>query len=162
MENKNYSVLYYSLGAVVFIIVIVLMFWFIAKGKNAALVGDLDQKVDQEITIPAGEIGNGTTAAKKPVTPSISYADALVKYKNSRIQLDETCQAIPNNVTYKNNTYVMVDNRSASPRSIKLGADYTVRAYGFRLIKLSSDTLPATFLLDCGNSQNVATILIQK
>lgn len=93
---------------------------------------------------------------------SISYADALVKYKDFRIQLDQSCQARPNNVTYKNNTFIMIDNRASVSRVVKVGSTFSLKGYGFKILKLSSAILPATWYVDCDKSQNVATILIQK
>lgn len=94
---------------------------------------------------------------------SISYAEALVKYKDTRIQLNNLCQATPNNVTFKNGTDIMIDNRSPVARSVKVGSSFSIKAYGFKIVKLSSPaTLPTTWLVDCDAAQNVATILIQK
>jgi hypothetical protein len=105
-----------------------------------------------------------TTYANQPV--SLSYEQALELYKdNKRIQISGTslCQVSPNNVMYKNGTSIMLDNRSAVTRTIKLGgATYNIEGYGFRIAKLSSATLPITFLMDCGTQQNVAKVLLQK
>jgi hypothetical protein len=98
--------------------------------------------------------------ATKPV--SLSYKDALIKYKDARLQLDKVCQASPDKMTFKNNSYLMVDNRSAVSRTIKVGSTFGLKAYGFKIIKLSSSKLPATWYVDCDKSQNVSTITIQK
>ena len=94
--------------------------------------------------------------------PTSSYGQALLKYGSTRIQFNTTCQATPNNVTYKNSTNIMIDNRSAVAHTVKVNSVYTIPAYGFKIIKLSSAILPVQFLVDCDNSQNVATILLQK
>ncbi|MEK7227921.1 MAG: hypothetical protein AAB681_01030, partial [Patescibacteria group bacterium] len=92
-----------------------------------------------------------------------SYANALVKYKDRRIQFDDTCRAFPSTVTYKDNTGIMLDNRSAQTRIIKVGSTYTVKPYGFKIIVLPDIYLKSkTLLVDCGAAQNVATILIQE
>ena len=98
-----------------------------------------------------------TTPAK-----SLSYAEALKLYKDKRIQLDTDCRATPSNVTFKNNTKIMIDNRSDVSRAVKLGSTMTIKPWGFKIVTLTSNTLPATLLLDCGALQNVASILIQK
>lgn len=112
-----------------------------------------------------------TTPAKKPTSApasqpaSLSYQKALELYKdNKRIQLsgDAFCQASPNNVMYKNGTSIMIDNRSPKTRTIKLIGTYSIEGYGFKLVKLSSAVLPATFLMDCNQQQNVAKVLLQK
>ncbi len=95
---------------------------------------------------------------------SISYEQALVTYKDSRIQLGSTdaCAATPRTSTFKNGTTIMVDNRGPVVRTVKVGSTYTINAYDFKLITLSSTNLPETVYVDCNNQQNVATILIQK
>ena len=93
---------------------------------------------------------------------TISYANALVKYKNFRVQLDERCQGSPDKMTFKNGTSIMVDNRSQAFRTVKVGSTFSIKPYGFKIVKLYSDTLPATWYVDCDVSHNVSTILIQK
>ncbi|MEK7585778.1 MAG: hypothetical protein AAB477_00890 [Patescibacteria group bacterium] len=97
-------------------------------------------------------------------TVSISYTKALQVYKDKRIQLGvgSGCPAHPRAMTFKNNTTIMIDNRAPIARTFKLGTTYSIKAYGFRLINLSSDKLPATWLLDCDKQQNVATVTLQK
>jgi hypothetical protein len=109
--------------------------------------------------------GSVDAPATKGVTPvSISYQNALIKYKDYRIQLapGATCAASPNSVTYKNGATIMIDNRGSTTRTLKIGSMYSVKGYGFKIIKLSAATLPAKLLVDCGAQQNVATILLQK
>ena len=97
------------------------------------------------------------------INTSISYADALVKYADRRIQLDPMCQAHPNNITYKDNTGIMIDNRSEKTRTIKIGATFTIKPWGFKIVVLPDVYLKTTtILVDCDQSQNVATILIQE
>jgi hypothetical protein len=110
----------------------------------------------------AGSIDMPAKTGVAPVT--ISYVNALAKYKDSRIQLapGTTCAASPSNVTYKNGTTIMIDNRAPVARTLKIGVTYSVKGYGFKLIKLSSAKVPATWLVDCDGQQNVATILLQK
>lgn len=121
----------------------------------------------------APEVNNTQTASEdNPVneTPasspaaSLSYANALITYADRRLQFDSACVATPNNVTYKNGTDIMLDNRSKTSRTISVnGQVYTIRAWGFRIIDLTTTkTLPQTMLVDCGNGQNQATIILQK
>jgi hypothetical protein len=99
----------------------------------------------------------GATAA------TISYTNALIKYADRRIQFNPTCQAFPNTVTYKDNTGIMLDNRSPVARTIKVGTNYTVKAWGFKIVVLPDIYLKSkTILIDCDKSQNVATILVQE
>ena len=156
------------------IIVIFVLGWFVFSVFNEPVA------TDTEIITPATETATSskpiakatTTAVKKTSVPvasqpvSLSYQNALELYKdNKRIQLSgaDFCQASPNNVMYKNGTSVMIDNRSAQIRTIKIGGtSYSIEGYGFKIVKLSSATLPATLLMDCNQQQNVAKILLQK
>jgi hypothetical protein len=105
--------------------------------------------------ISAEDTGAGVTA--------ISYANALVKYADRRIQLDTVCQAHPNTVTYKDNTGIMIDNRSPQTRTVKVGTTFTIKPWGFKIIILPDVLLKSkTILVDCDGSQNVATILVQE
>jgi len=120
---------------------------------------------------PAPVVDNSETAVEDTTTgsvnatspaASISYQSALVKYKDARIQLDNTCQASPDRMTFKNNTNIMIDNRAPVTRTVKVGSTFTIKAYGFKIVNISSASLPATWYVDCDTSQNVSTILIQK
>ena len=97
------------------------------------------------------------------VAASISYADALVKYADRRIQLDPNCQAYLNTVTYKDNTGIMIDNRSDKTRTIKVGTTFTIKPWGFKVVVLPDVYLASkTIFVDCDGSQNVATVLVQE
>ena len=153
MENsKN---LWLGLGAIV---VIVLLIWMIKASRN-----DVPTESGEGAEIESTEDTSEGSVNKSAVpVVTLSYTNAIKQYEGKRIQLDKTCQAIPNNVTYKNGTSIMIDNRAPVARTVKLGSTFSVKAYGFKIVKLSSATLPATWLMDCDSSQNVATVLIQK
>jgi len=104
---------------------------------------------------------SGETVGTKVET--MSYAAALAKYEDRRIQLDTMCQAHPNNVTYKDNTGIMIDNRSPETRTVKVGITFTIKPWGFRIVVLPDVYLKSkTLLVDCDGSQNVATVLVQE
>mgnify|MGYP001594993635 CR=1 FL=1 len=149
--NKNLA-LYYGIGTIVIVILII----FVSTGRKnftERTAPILDAVIAETKT-------EGTNTIKK--VPTISYADALVKYRDARIQFDEECLAYPNNVTYKNGTSIMIDNRAGVVRTMKVGLPYTVKAYDFKIIKLFSTKLPETLLIDCDSFENVATILVQE
>jgi len=157
------------LSAIVFIAII--LFLSTNKETKSPLVKNVDQNINQEIIKPAKIETKHTikvkhTKQKSAVNtnqiPAISYSQALKKYKDARIQLGIECQAFPNNVTYKNGTSIMIDNRSAFNRKIKIGSFYTVKAYDFKIIKLSSSVLPIMWLVDCDKLENNASILVQR
>jgi hypothetical protein len=118
--------------------------------------------------VPENTDTTATTTTPEPLvkkeSASISYANALVKYADRRIQLNDSCQASrPNTVTYKDNTGIMIDNRSAKTRTVKVGETYTIKPYGFKIVVLPDVYLKSkTIMVDCDKSQNVATILVQE
>jgi hypothetical protein len=153
-KNKN-TIL--AIVGLVIIAVIVLM--VVKNNKKPVEVTEIPTDSVEQVDDTTTEVG---AVVIKPKTNSISYQQALVKYKDHRIQLGQDCQATPTSVTYKNGTSIMIDNRSNVARTVKVGSNYTINAWSFKVVNLTSSTLPATWLVDCGKQQNVATILIQK
>ena len=105
----------------------------------------------------------GVTKYPTPL-PSVSgYSEAVKQYEGRRIQFDQYCQANPVSSTYKNGTTIMLDNRSGDPRIVQVdGKSYNLAGYGYKLVSLSSTTLPQTYTLNCGSAVNVGKILLQK
>lgn len=159
MENKNKKVLYYVLGAVVLVLLII--FFSMRKDKSSSEDMSLEDTGVEEVS---GKDQNQNPSSKTDTKKgtSLTYEQALATYKADRIQFDGNCQATPNYVTYKNGSSIMLDNRSPYSRVIKAGSTFTIPAYGFKILKLSNSTLPVAWFVDCGSSQNVATIIIQK
>lgn len=154
------------------IVAIVVIGWFAMSAFNTPAGTETGTPGTQKATTTAPVAKTTTTVAKKAVVPiasqpvTMSYQKALETYKdNLRLQLSgaDFCQVSPNNVMYKNGTSIMIDNRSANTRNIKIGStSYSIEGYGFKIVKLSSTTLPATLLMDCGTQQNIAKILLQR
>lgn len=140
--------------------VVALLFWWLYPGADSTDM-PLEEGASMENTEGSEDTTTGSVNTGASV-PSLSYANALIQYKDRRIQLDLSCQASPNNVTYKDGTSIMLDNRSPSTRTVKLGSTYSIKPWGFKIVKLDSATVPATWYMDCDGSQNVATVLIQK
>lgn len=105
----------------------------------------------------AKPVKKGATTA-----PTKSYSDAVKEYEGRRIQFDERCQVVPQSPTYKNGTSVMLDNRSASARTVMVGGTkYDLSAFGYKVITLSGSGLPKELAVSCGSSGNVGRILLQ-
>ena len=142
------------------VVLILVIFGFLLLTKNSAPVVT-DNTANNQQVIPTEDLSVGSINVGAPAA-SIAYADALIKYKDARLQLDVNCQASPDKMTFKNNALMMVDNRAPVARTVHLGAVFPIKAYGFKIVKLSSTTLPVTWKVDCDSSQNVSTILIEK
>ncbi len=165
MENTGNKNVWIAVGVIV--LVVGGLIWSM-KSSTVVPAGDNSQVVDNGDSTPGVDYTNTTTTGSTATSPktgtavSIRYANALIKYKDARLQLDKNCQASPDKMTFKNGSYMMVDNRAPVSRTVKLGSVFILPAYGFKIVQLSSATLPATWLVDCDKSQNVATITIQK
>jgi hypothetical protein len=155
MEKNKLQILIWAIVAIV--VVAVVLFFVFTNKQTANPVTDNQVTTEPESfqDISAQDTGAGAVA--------ISYANALVKYADRRIQLDTICQAHPNAVTYKDNTGIMIDNRSPQTRTVKVGTTFSIKPWGFKIVVLPDVYLKSkTLLIDCDQSQNVATILVQE
>ncbi|HBP27443.1 MAG: hypothetical protein UR25_C0005G0042 [Candidatus Nomurabacteria bacterium GW2011_GWE1_32_28] len=167
-ENKNNKVVYYVIGVVI-VVVLILLVVLNMQTSNETITPNTDDETALESDLTAEDItkiSEDTSEGSINVGASvstISYADALIKYADKRIQFDTACQTFPNTVTYKDNTGIMLDNRSSISRTIKVGTNYTVKPWSFKIVVLPNIYLQSkTILVDCDKSQNVATILVQE
>lgn len=124
--------------------------------KNSYKLAQKQQEEQQEISGIA-PVKGGTAYQTQ------TYTKLVTQYVDRRIQFDAMCQAHPNNITYKNGTKVMFDNRSGDARIITVGGvKYNFSGYGYKILTLYSSKLPKTLLLSCGATVNVGQILLQK
>lgn len=151
-------------GAIVLIIVLAIALRPSRKAEAPAVIPptrDLETSVLQSTE----DFSRGSVhEAPAPTAPVLTYADALQKYVDARLEFDANCQVRPVNQTWKNNTELMLDNRSNENRLIHMDVlgDVTIKPWGFKIVKFSSPTTPDTIMVDCGNLQNVTTVLLQK
>lgn len=145
------------LWVIIIIVAIVIVYWGISYR-------DLIREKDGILSSPS-PTPTATPVSKPRVStpaPTLTYEDALRQYSGTRIQFDNSCQAIPSSFTVTNGTKVMFDNRSSQPKNITVdGKSYSFKAFGFRIINLSSPTLPKTISINCDNRPNVGQILLQ-
>jgi hypothetical protein len=159
MENKNRNMWIWIV--VVVIVLVGLVMWATNSSAptvtNTPVVNNTNAlQVESTEDLSTGSVNSGAPAA------SLSYSQALIKYKDARLQLDKICQASPDKMTFKNNALLMVDNRAPVARTVHVGSVFPIKAFGFKIVKLSSTTLPVTWKVDCDASQNVSSILIEK
>lgn len=148
------------LWSVIGVVAVVLVVWGLSKNKG------------YEYATPTPTPSQGASSyyggsATKTPAPSyaavLDYSAALQKYAGHVLQFDARCQVTPNNLTVKNGTYIMFDNRSGDARTIKLdNTAYYFAGYGFRIIPMTFASLPHTTTIDCGAAQNVGHIIIQQ
>ena len=161
--NKNNLII----GSIVLLVVILGGAYYF-HGKDSWLsggFGNMGPSLDNNMG-PGNPIPSATpTPTASPTTAGkLSYSDAIKKYGNYRIQFDQACQAHPNNITFKSGTKVMFDNRATVARTINFnGTKYRIASYDYEVINMvSPNGYPATVMVDCDKSQNVASVLLQK
>lgn len=124
---------------------------------SAPVAGPTDQTPEEATTTEPGSVARPTTTR-----PRVSYGDVVLQYGERRVQFNESCEATPGQVTFKNNTTVMFDSRSEGRRVLTIdGRRYTINGDGYVLVRLSSPTLPYSVSVDCDNGRNNAVILLQ-
>lgn len=169
--HKKYYWAALAVVAVLIIVGVVMMFRREATAPEVAPPADTTTSEQatglptEEVTPEEAQPEPASAPAKKSVSAGatgLSYGEALEKYKDTRIQLDTSCSAIPNTATYANGTEIMFDNRSNSERTIVFNLkSYKIGAYGFTVVKASASKLPAVTYVDCDGKQNVATVNIR-
>lgn len=150
-QNKKSRVGVWIAAILIVIVALVLIFGTKKKDvEETPVVSDTTQ------TTPDQDVNES-----EPTSPekALTYAQALAKYQGKRLQFTADCQATPDRQTFKAGTSIMLDNRAPKALNVKVGSTYTLGKYGFRIITLNTI---GTFLVDCGTSQNVATITVQK
>lgn len=143
---------------VVVVLLVALGYWLM--GKEGRFAGDMSPSSSPSSSpAPKAQAGG---AKDSPAAPSKSYTELVSEYDGRRIQFDQNCQAIPNGVTFKEGTSIMLDNRSGDPRTIKVGdKSFDLQGYGYWITTLSSPTLPQELFVSCGSAVNVGKILLQ-
>jgi len=96
-------------------------------------------------------------------TNNQGYSQLVQQYRTAIIQFLQTCQATPNNSSFKNGTSIMLDNRSSKAHVVSIaGMSYNLPAYGYQVVSLTSATLPGTLLVNCDGLVSVSTIHISQ
>lgn len=156
--NKNK--IYIAGGVAVLVLIAIVLLTGSSENKNVEQQPELTEQATSTTT--STETGSGSqTKTAQPVEKKLTYEQALLVYADKRFQFDSLCQASPAQRSLKNNTEIMLDNRANVSRSIYVdGVRYSLAAYGFRIVKLSSNNLPHTTIIDCGTGKNTAKVIL--
>jgi hypothetical protein len=139
--------------------VIVALVWYVSGGMKQDEAQESASPSVSASVVPTVTGGTGTSSGAMPK----SYTDAIARYEGARFQFDQYCQTKPTLSSFKNGATVMLDNRSGDARAITIGtAKYNLAGYGWRIVTLSSKTLPTTISVNCGSAVNVAKIQLYK
>ncbi len=152
----------------------VIALWLVSQeGLIGDIVNNLNPTLSSSASPSASPVVSSTPVASGKATPKVSpratstpavvYSQLISQYAGRRIQFDQYCQADPRSTTFKNNTSIMLDNRSGDARIVTVGGvQHSLSGYGYKIITLSSSVLPKTLTINCGAAVNVGTILLQK
>jgi hypothetical protein len=163
--NNNKSMWIWT---VVVVVVLGLIIWGVSRRGDEVQEAVNNNDVVATSTASSTDNNNGTQTGVTGSGSTLSFTQAVKLYASSRIQFTSpqpvnSCQAFPGKVTYKNGTNVMLDNRTAKTLSLRFDNNtHVLPAYSFKVVKVSSATLPHTYTVDCNTNQNVATIEVQK
>ena len=112
-----------------------------------------------------------TTATKSVTAPATDaqYGQLASQYGQAGrlIQFDSTCHVTPGQLTIKTGSKVMLDNRSAVAKTVKLDStSYSLPAYNYRVVTVSTNQpLPHDLMIDCqssnGGTENGVIIKLQ-
>ncbi len=152
VNNRNTKIVITLVVVVAFILIYMLMN---KKPANLGLNQNNGQSVESTEDTSFGSINDGASA------PTLSYASALSKYQGVYLALDESCKASQNKITLRGGGPLMVDNTSDMDRVIKVGSTFNVRAHSFKIVQVDAGVAGATVPVDCDQSENVATVLVQ-
>jgi hypothetical protein len=171
-KNEKQAWAWIIVGVVVILLLALLLSHIGKKNEehNAMMMEESEQNAAAEQSqssttppaTPATTAPSSTTTMKEP-TGSAAYLAALNTYAKSRIQLDDTCQALPKSMVIINGSKVMLDNRSQFTRTVSINEmSYTIVPYGWQIVYLYSKSVPTTVTLNCDTDINVAQVLLQK
>jgi hypothetical protein len=164
MKNRKEDVIFV---AVLLVLILVFVVFKIVKGKKVeapavdtvATVQTVDQKPQPKKAVIIKQ-----AKPENIVWPELSYSEEFAKYQNSGrlIQFNASCQVFPATMVMVNGSSVMLDNRSKNEQIITLGDNkYTIAPYDFEIMTISAVAIPTTFLIDCNDRQNVATLIVE-
>lgn len=148
-----------AIGAVILVVAIALVIKGNMDKKEAPAILPAPEETQEQVLTP-----KPSTTTSKPSTTTYtdnrSYTELIAAYKNALVQFGTSCQVLKSNQVFKVGTEVLLDNRNSVPVTLKIGSSvHTLGAYGYKVISLSSE---GTFMVDCNDHQNVATISVQK
>lgn len=146
-----------ALGAIVIVIIAALLVRYGGK-KPAPVEPEVAPVLEQNVAKESKSY-----KAKPVVTAPVDtrdYTELIAVYKDRLVQFGDSCQVRMSKQVYKVGSEILLDNRNGVPLSIKLGSNsYDLGAYGHKVVVLGTE---GEFMIDCGASQNVATLTVQK
>ncbi len=152
------------IGIIAVVVIVVGVWWFNGGSSQVSLFPDASTS-PTAVGVTKTPAGYKATKSATPVpvaTSALSYSQLVAQYGNNRIQFNASCQANPSSIVFKNGASILLDNRSNQTQVISLnGASYTLVPYGYRVVTLSSSTLPKAVGVTCNGQVNTSMINLQ-
>lgn len=150
-------------------VVAVFVIWWLMNGLGGPEYGvgqPTQSPTPGSASGPRSQSQSGQTGVVPGGTPAVlnlqAYSDLVRQYEGRRIEFDERCQMRPDDVTFKNGTVVMFDNRSPQAKTLKIGKQsYNLPAYGYRFLTMASSNLPLSLNVGCDSVPSVGRLLLQ-
>jgi len=147
------------IGIIAVVVIVVGVWWFNGGSSSVSLLPGSSASPSVSATKTPG-VANRTPTPT--VTSNLSYSQLVAQYGSNRIQFNSSCQASPNSMVLKNGTGILLDNRSNTTQVISLnGATYTLIPYGYRVVTLTSSSLPRDIGISCNNTANASLVKLQ-
>ena len=163
MKKRKEDVIFISVLLV--LIAIFIVFKIINGRKAEAPVVMDDVPIDQVIPDLKPIKKPVIVKKEKPATiwPELSYSEEFAKYRDGRlVQFDMNCGVLRSRMVIANGSSMMLDNRSNKEQLITIGEQkFTLTPYDFEIFTIKTPEIPTTYLIDCNERQNVATIIVE-
>lgn len=147
---------------IVVLVVIAGVWWFNGGSSSVSLFPSASTSPTAAGATKTPTSYKATRTPTPVATSDLSYSQLVTQYGSNRIQFNASCQASPSSVVFKNGTSILLDNRSNQTQVISLnGASYTLVPFGYRVVTLSSTSLPKAIGVTCNEQVNTSTINLQ-
>jgi hypothetical protein len=156
--SKNTKI---GIGAVIIVVIAA----FLARGAMNKKAAPVEVVPEPVVEMPVVKPVAKKTSSTKVTTPAPAvdtrgYAELMIAYKNRTLQFGAACQVVTSMQAYKLGSEMLLDNRNSTPVAVKIGSmTYNLAGYGHQVITLGTE---GTFVVDCNEYRNVATISVQK
>jgi len=153
----------------IMLVVIAVGAWWIYTNKTIVLPGYGNPSSSSS---PTPSQVKSYKSSKKPTAPepssmSTDYTALIQQYSDKKVQFNEFCHGIPGQLVVKKGQQILLDNRSADTKTIRLDSQtYVLSGYGYKVVVVStSNPLPYSLGIDCrsanGSTENGTAINIQ-
>ncbi len=151
---------------IVLIVIVVGAWWMYSNKTNLPGYGDLNP-VNYSPSPTPGKSLKASPKTSEPESVSADYNTLLKQYVGRYIQFDSLCHGIPGQMVVKKGQSILLDNRSADTKTIKLDSQsYMLPGYNYRIVLIgTTKPLPYSLGIDCksvnGSTENTAVINVQ-